>query len=252
MNKKFKLHAAAAGVALALGLASGQAAAVPVALELSLLIDVSGSVDATEYNLQMNGYVQAFQSASVQAAIAGRAGGIAVNLIQWSGAGEQVQSVGWTHITNGAEANAFAAAVNAVRVAGNPFGGLTAPGSAINFATPLFNNNFEGDRQVIDVSGDGEQNDGATTATARNAALAAGVDAINGLAIGGASLVTWYNNNIKGGPTGFVLQADSFADFASTVEQKIGREIAQVPEPGTMLLLGASLLGFGFARRRKV
>ncbi|WP_409559305.1 DUF1194 domain-containing protein, partial [Accumulibacter sp.] len=36
--------------------------AVPVGLELVLLVDVSGSVDATEYALQKTGYVNAFNS----------------------------------------------------------------------------------------------------------------------------------------------------------------------------------------------
>ena len=250
MIKRFKLHAAAASVALALGLASGQAAAAPikVALELALLVDVSGSVDDTEFALQRNGYVQAFQSAAIQNAIIAR-GGIAVTYIVWSGAAQQNQQVGWTVITNAAESNAFAAAIAATP---QVFQGLTAPGSAINFATPLFNNGIDSNRQVIDVSGDGQENDGANTATARNNALAAGIDAINGLAIGDAALLAWYQNNIVGGPTGFALQANDFADFASTVQTKIGREITgTVPEPGTLALLGLAGVGFAAFRRRQ-
>jgi hypothetical protein len=245
--KRFKLHAAAASVALALGLAGGQAAAAPLALELALLVDVSGSVDATEYNLQKNGYVLAFQSAAIQNAIIAR-GGIAVQYIEWSSANEQAVRVSWTVIDSAATANAFATTLSGLNRA---FNGATAPGSAINFAVPLFNNGIDSDRQVIDVSGDGEQNDGANTAAARTAAINAGIDAINGLAIGGAGLLAWYQANIVGGPTGFALQADSFADFASTVETKIGREINQVPEPGTLALLGLAVAGFAAFRRRQ-
>jgi hypothetical protein len=77
---------AAAAVAAPLALAATPSHAVNVGLELALLIDVSGSVDPTEFALQRDGYVNAFNSLAVQSAIANSVGGaIAVTLIQWSG-----------------------------------------------------------------------------------------------------------------------------------------------------------------------
>jgi hypothetical protein len=243
--KKFVL----AGVTAAAIAFGPQANAVPVALELQLLVDVSGSVDTSEFNLQKQGYVSAFQSAAVQAAIAATAGGaIAVQLIYWSSAAEQAVAVGWTLINSAASANAFAAAIAATT---RPFAGSTAPGSAINFGVPLFNNGFEGLRQVIDVSGDGAANDGANTAAARAAALAAGIDQINGLVIlGEAGLEAWYNANIKGGAGAFVEVATDFTDFAAAIERKIIREVS-VPEPGTLLLIAIAMAGFGAGMRRR-
>ena len=179
-------------------LAPQSAKAVPVSTELSLLLDVSGSVSTTEFELQRTGYVNAFNSPGIQALIAAAPGGIAVNMVMWSGTGQQTQVVAWQHLTNAATSSAFAASVAAVV---RPFAGNTAPGSALNFATPLFTSNgFEGARLVIDVSGDGAENEGANTFAARNAALAAGINQINGLPIlGEAGLLAFYQNNIQGG-----------------------------------------------------
>jgi hypothetical protein len=222
-----------------------------VGLDLSLLVDVSGSVDSTEFNLQKTGYVNAFSNAAVQNAILNSVGGaIRVNLIYWSGSGEQQQAVGWTLIDSVASANAFAAAINGTS---RPFSGSTAPGSAINFAVSHFT--FDaGARQVIDVSGDGSENDGANTITARNNALAAGIDQINGLPILGseANLQTWYAANIQGGAGSFTIPAASFGDFAVAIEDKLVREISGVPEPSSVILLATMLGMAAFTVRRRL
>ncbi len=251
--KKLMSVAMAAVLGLVVFGATQQAQAVPVDLELQLLVDVSGSVSDAEFGLQRGGYVNAFNSAAVQSAIlAGQEGAIAVQLIYWASSNEQAIGVDWTLVDSAAAASSLATDIgNAAR----PFGGSTAPGSAIAYGTPLFDNNgFEGDRLVMDVSGDGSQNDGVSTSGARDAALAAGIDAINGVTIGGSqSLFDWYVANVQGGTDSFTLQADTFADFEEAIEDKLVREIigGDVPEPVTAALSLMALTGLGLTATRR-
>ncbi|TVR79254.1 MAG: DUF1194 domain-containing protein [Rhodospirillales bacterium] len=248
--------------AVALGLAAPQSseAAIAVDLALVLAVDVSGSVDATEFALQRDGYVQAFQNAAVQQKIQdGALGQIAVTYVYWSGATEQQQTVPWTLINDAASANTFAGAIAA---ATRPFSGLTGVGAAINFSANLINTASIGGeainatREIIDVSGDGTNNSGPAAAGARDAFLAGATDgnrAINGIAIESQSVFNWYVANVQGGPNSFTLFASDFVTFASAINDKLLREIdpEEVVEPGTLSVLGLGLVGLGLMARRR-
>ncbi len=256
----------------AISMPASAATLTPVNLELSLLVDVSGSISSQEYALQTGGYKQAFTNLSSKFG-AGGFGSVAVNFIEWSGATQQKQSIPWTLLNSQASAIQFANTIGALV---RPYAGNTAPGSAIEFAVPLFSTNeYDGKRWVIDVSGDGVANSGVSTSQARNAALAAGVDNINGLAIESPRstlLKSWYEQNIQGGSGSFVLAADGFEDFGRAIEQKLGRELAippvdnvpeppvdnvptppaeAVPEPTTMLGIALAGSGLAYFKRRK-
>jgi len=226
--------------------------ATSVDLELSLLMDLSGSVDDTEFNLQKMGYVNAFNSSTIWDAIEqGTLSSIAVNLVYWSSENEQQSVVNWTLIDSFAASQAFATAIyNTTRI----YTGMTGIGAALTFGTNLFDNSFEGTRNVIDVSGDGSNNESTTSIIGRNYALNNGVDTINGIVIGGdISVYNHYVDEVIGGTNAFALAVDSFDDFGVAIENKLIKEINNpVPEPTTMVLFGLGLLGLaGLSRKKK-
>lgn len=199
--------------------------------ELQLLMDVSGSVSASEFNLQLQGYVDAFYSQAVQDAILdtsdGKLGSIAVQMVMWSGTTQQAVMTDWFYLYDMTSINEFAATLDALV---RPYSGMTAPGSAMQFGALQFEtNDFTATRQVMDVSGDGIQNAGLDTATVRDQLLASGIDTINGITIGqdypDGVLQDWYLNNIAGGEDAFVINATTFADFGSALELKLAAEI---------------------------
>ncbi|MFQ5968560.1 MAG: DUF1194 domain-containing protein [Acidimicrobiia bacterium] len=214
---------AAVAVISLFSLAAPAQAPRPAAMELVLAIDVSTSVDAEEFALQMRGIAAAFRHPDVVAAIA-RLGerGLAVTLVQWSGARIQRTAVGWTLIRDAAGAGRFAVAVEA---APRQLHGLTSLGGAIRYSlAALEANGFDGRREIIDVSGDGHS--GLSPARERDRALARGV-VINGLAILSEQpdLAAYFAGHVIGGEGAFVLTADSYADFADAIRDKLIQEM---------------------------
>jgi hypothetical protein len=253
---------ASCGFAMAVQQPASAAALTPVKVELSLLVDVSSSIDSNEYVLQMEGYRDAFINLSPLFG-SGEFGDVAVNLIQWSGSNGQEESIPWMLINNQASALQFA---EEITLLSRPISSGTAVGSAIQFATPLFSSNdYEGQVWVIDVSGDGRATYGIRTDLARDNALEAGVSAINGLPILPSTyepsrfgLDVWYENNVQGGVGSFVIPAQGFEDVGRALEEKLRRELtlaptdppsADVPEPYS--ILGICLVGYGLTRFKR-
>ncbi len=142
--------------------ASGQDAANRqlVSLELALLVDVSASFNKEGYRLQLDGLSAAFTSPTVLAAIR-QSDGIAVAVIPWAHQAYQYVGVEWTVLYDEEDAQGFASRV--LTMPRRVPSGQTAIGNALAFAFgELENNAFVGERQVIDLSGDGRANDGRT------------------------------------------------------------------------------------------
>lgn len=203
------------------------AAQQPVDLELVLAVDASSSVAGWEFDLQMKGIAAAFRDPDVQGAIraAGDAG-IAISLVQWSGRDRQEQVLDWELLRDAEDAEAFARRIdNAEREVPN---GSTAIGNALEFAGWLLEiNDYAGTRQVIDVSGDGRNNQGTHVFQVRDALVGQGVT-VNGLAILNEDLGVdhFYLNQVIGGTGAFLITATDFEDFARAIRQKLIREIS--------------------------
>ncbi len=201
-----------------------------VQLELVLAIDVSLSVDASEYKLQIQGLADAFRHEAVAAAIrAAGDHGIAVTLLQWSDNNQQRIGVDWTKITNRSEAGRFA---ELIETTPRLFpGDGTAITRALESAVAVFaRNSYVGDRKVIDLSGDGVDNRGPTPRTWRDIAVRAGIT-VNGLAILNEedNLDLYYLENVIGGAGAFVVVAKDYHDFAQAILRKLIREISAAP-----------------------
>lgn len=223
-------------------LASPSQAQTPVDLELALAVDISRSIDASEAQLQREGYIQAFRDPEViQAIETGMLGRIAVGYYEWAGLVQARIIVNWTIIEDTASAHAFA---DKLRLNFPIPASRTSISGAIDFARPWFENNgFKGSRRVVDVSGDGPNNWGELVTVARDRAVAAGVT-INGLPIldpgGGAfsrfniaDLDLYYRDCVIGGTGAFMVVATDFNDFARAVRRKLVLEIANLEPPST-------------------
>ena len=210
-----------------------------VDLALVIAVDVSYSMDLDELALQRQGFAEAFRSREVQDAIRrGMLGKIAVVYFEWAGSWDQRVVVPWSVLDGPESADAFAD-----RVAAQPVrrAQRTSISGAIDFGAKLFGESgVEATRQVMDISGDGPNNQGRPVTVAREEALAKGVT-INGLPImlkqAGyldiPDLDRYYKDCVIGGQGAFIVPARERDQFRQAIKTKILLEIAgrMPPEP---------------------
>ncbi|MEM8698909.1 MAG: DUF1194 domain-containing protein [Pseudomonadota bacterium] len=199
--------------------------ALACGLELVLAMDVSRSVVAAEFELQMQGLAAAFRDPAVIEAIRWTPGGVMVTVTQWSGPRSQAQSLPWTKLTTAVQSHAFAAEIDGQERAS--LAAFTAVGEALYHAEEISAANPATClRKVIDVSGDGPSNRGRP-ARAVAERLAAKGYTINGLVIADekSDVEAFYRRNVIRGAGAFVEVADGFEDYARAIRTKLLREI---------------------------
>ncbi|MEZ5812907.1 MAG: DUF1194 domain-containing protein [Rhizobiaceae bacterium] len=209
-------------------------AETPVDVELVLAVDVSSSMMSDELALQRQGYAAAFRSDEVLRAIRyNRYGRIAVTYVEWGASDLHDVIVPWTAVATAEDAERIAVILESARVRNLA---RTSISGAIRYSVRAFaDNRFQGTRRVIDVSGDGPNNQGGLVTEARDAAIGEGIT-INGLpvviegrAFGEetiADLDDYYADCVIGGPQAFVMAVKDWNQFAEAVRRKLVVELS--------------------------
>lgn len=221
-----------APLALPAAPAAGEGLAVDV--ELVLAVDVSSSMKPVELALQRQGYAAAIRAREViDAMLSGRHGRVAVTYVEWGASGSRRVVVPWTLVAAPQDALAVAE-----RLAEAELGSLfqTSISGAIRYAMRAFADSpYAGDRRIVDISGDGPNNQGGLVTLSRDAALAEGIT-INGLPLvlhanvlsgpGTPSLDRYYADCVVGGPRAFVLPVRGWDAFPAAVRRKLVLELS--------------------------
>jgi Protein of unknown function (DUF1194) len=210
------------------------AAASDVDVELVIAVDVSYSMDPDEQALQREGYILGLTSPEFLNALQqGIHGKIAVTYFEWAGTADQKVVVPWRIVDGPVAAKTFTD-----EIAAAPYRRAyrTSISGALHFAWPLFESSgVRGLRRVIDVSGDGVNNQGDVVTIVRDAVLERGIT-INGLPIllkppSFASmdiedLDIYYEDCVIGGPGAFVIAIRRRDQFREATRIKLVQEIA--------------------------
>jgi Protein of unknown function (DUF1194) len=210
-----------------------------VDVELILAVDVSYSMDMDELAIQREGYAQAIASKEfLQALKTGPNGKVAIAYFEWAASNDQKIIIPWRVIDGPETADAVADEIlkTPIRRASR-----TSISGAIYFAMPLFDESpYKGLRRVIDISGDGPNNNGAPVTGARDEALSKGI-VINGLPIMVKepsystmdidNLDFYYEDCVIGGPGSFVVAIHDREKFKEAIHTKLIQEVASRTPP---------------------
>lgn len=205
-------------------------------LALMLAVDVSRSVDAQDYVIQTDGLAAALQDRAVREAIFGPEGQVALAIYYWSGRGSQDLIQPWVILDS---PEALDSAIWAVRRTPRPASRLaTALGDALRYGSGLMAKAPDCARKVIDVAGDGQNNEGVSVARTYEREDFTGIT-VNGLAVGEheAGIVDYYQTEVIRGPGAFVETAARQSDYPAALRRKLLREL-QGPMIGTRTLPG--------------
>lgn len=218
---------------------------VPVAAQencrqaLALALDVSGSVDAREYRLQLDGLAAALDAAPVRnALLSGPSAPVRMMVFEWSGVDDQHVLVEWTAIRGAADIAILQETLRQARRRATSPG--TAIGQALETGQKILDQHRNCTRRTLDVSGDGKSNLGPDPADVRGGLAEAGIT-VNALVIGAddpglgdlrqaeiGELSAYYRSRVIAGADAFVQTAVGYEEYAEAMARKLERELQHV------------------------
>jgi hypothetical protein len=212
---------------MALGLGGAADAACRQALALGL--DVSGSVDAREYRLQINGLAAALDNVAVRDALLSSPGApVTVMVYEWSGPSDQAVIVSWAVIEDSATLGGFIETLR--QTTRRDVSPGTALGTAISLGAQYLDQQPACWKRTLDISGDGMSNLGPRPRDVKDAIGARGIT-VNALVIGASprpesdALASYFRAEVITGPDAFVETAVGFDDYETAMTRKLLREL---------------------------
>ena len=193
-------------------------------LALALAVDVSGSVDSSEYRIQMDGLAAGLRDPIVSEALV--RGQARLMLVQWTGSSRQKVTIPWTHIDSFEALDNFAEGVSQDARVWRNFS--TAIGEALETTVSSFDAVPTCKRHLIDLSGDGISNEGVEPVELHTLLRNRGVT-VNAIAIEESEpdLTAYFFENVIVGEGAFVVSASGFADYPERIRRKLLREVTQ-------------------------
>ncbi len=204
---------------------------------LSLGLDVSSSVDQSEYSLQLEGVIAALNApVIVDILFLQPDAPVRIHVFEWSGPVNQTVIVPWTTLNTPADLATVTGLLRSHR-RGVP-APTTAVGSALLAGFGYLEQHPDCWIRTLDLSGDGETNTGPLPEDIPDSQTPSGVT-VNGLVVGSgnffgdqvsrnalADLEVYYRDNVIRGPVAFVEVAQNYDDYAATMERKLLRELS--------------------------
>jgi hypothetical protein len=158
---------------------------------------------------------------------------VALSAYEWSGRYKQKVLLDWALLQEAADIDRAVDALIGSQRSESEF--PTAMGYGIGYAARMLSRGPICDRQVIDVSGDGVNNDGFGPRIAYRHFPLAGVT-VNGLVILGhdAEVLEFYQSQVIQGRNAFVEVANGFENFQNAMTRKLYREINDIMLGGSI------------------
>lgn len=193
-------------------------------LALALAVDISRSIDSQDYIIQTEGLAAALEDPEIRRAIFAPEGEVALAVYYWSGRGYQDLVQSWVLLES---PEALDTVIWTVRRTPRPLARLaTALGDALRYGNELMADAPDCERRVIDVAGDGQNNEGITVARTYEREDFTGIT-VNGLAVGEheADILDYYWTEVVRGPGAFVESAPRQEDYPAAIRRKLLREL---------------------------